>query len=218
VSPTLYVVDGYNVLHALFPTMGAGPGAVTDLDPAKGKGAGRRGSKAGSGRGHGGKSTGDAGKGGKGTGESAVPGDLADHRRWLTDQLTGFAALRGVGVCLVFDAHDQPGTVCEQVPGTSVEVCYAGGRFTADTLIARRVAERSADTAVIVVSADQEVQRTATRAGVRRMTPRELGLEIGTLDKKLAMSEKTSRIPSTLEDKVDLETWEKLERLRTEGE
>ena len=102
--------------------------------------------------------------------------------------------------------------------GTPVEVCYAGGHFTADTLIARRVAERSADTSVIVVSADQEVQRTATRAGVRRMTPRELGLEMGTLDKKLALSEKSSRIPSTLEDKVDVETLRKLERLRREGD
>jgi predicted RNA-binding protein with PIN domain len=166
---TLYVVDGYNVLHALFPETGG------------------------------------------------EPGDLAERRRWLTDQLAGLAAQRGARVCLVFDAHDQPGTVCEQVAGTPVEVCFAGGRFTADTLIARRVAERSPDTAVVVVSADQEVQRTATRAGVRRMTPRELGIEITTLDKKLASSEKSSRIPSTLEDKVDVETLAKLERLRREG-
>jgi len=68
------------------------------------------------------------------------------------------------------------------------------------------------------VSADYEVQRTATRAGVRRMTPRELGAELGAGQEKLAYDEKTSTIPTTVEDKLDLETWRKLERLRrTDG-
>jgi hypothetical protein len=49
------------------------------------------------------------------------------------------------------------------------------------------------------------------------MTPRELGAEIGVIHKQLANDEKTSRIPTTLEDKLDLETWRKLERLRREG-
>jgi len=49
------------------------------------------------------------------------------------------------------------------------------------------------------------------------MTPRELGAEIGVIHKRLANHEEDSRIPSTLEDKVDLETWRKLERLRREG-
>ena len=164
----LYVVDGYNVLHALFP----------EVDAA----------------------------------------GLADRRRWLVDQLTGFAALRGASVCLVFDARDKSSPSCDAVPGTAVEVCFAGGGFTADTLIARRVAERRPDVDVVVVSADHEVQRSATGAGVRRMTPRELGAEIGTLEKRLALREKTSRIPTTLEDKVDVETWRKLERLRREGQ
>ena len=162
-----YIVDGYNVLHALFP------GLRHD--------------------------------------------ELEDRRRWLADQLAGFAALRGADVTLVFDAHSQPRSVCEPLPGTRVEVCFAGGSQTADEVIARRIAEQPADAAIVVVSADYEVQRTATRAGVRRMTPRELGAEIGDTHKKLANNEKDSRIPSTLEDKVDLETWRKLERLRRQG-
>jgi len=84
-------------------------------------------------------------------------------------------------------------------------------------MIARLVADEPADAAIVVVSADYEVQRTATRAGVRRMTPRELGAEIGVSHKELANDEKTSTIPTTLEDKLDLETWRKLERLRREG-
>jgi predicted RNA-binding protein with PIN domain len=96
-------------------------------------------------------------------------------------------------------------------------VCFAGGKFSADTLIARRIAEQPPDVSVVVVSADQEVQRTAARAGVRRMTPRELGLDIDSLSKDLAKSHDSTRMPGSLEDKVDLETWRKLERMRTQG-
>ncbi len=162
-----YIVDGYNVLHALFPGM--------------------------------------------------LREQLEDRRRWLADQLAGFAALRGAQVTLVFDAHSQPRSTCERLAGTRVEVCFAGGSQSADEVIARRIAGEPADAAIVVVSADYEVQRTATRAGVRRMTPRELGAEIGVVHKELANNEKTSTIRATLEDKLDLETWRKLERLRREG-
>ena len=162
-----YIVDGYNVLHALFPGL--------QLE------------------------------------------ELEDRRRWLADQLAGFAALRGAQVTLVFDAHSQPRSTCERLAGTRVEVCFAGGLQSADEMIARLVADEPADAAIVVVSADYEVQRTATRAGVRRMTPRELGAEIGVSHKELANDQKTSTISTTLEDKLDLETWRKLERLRREG-
>jgi len=162
-----YIVDGYNVLHALFPGMAAG--------------------------------------------------ELEDRRRWLADQLAGFAALRGAQVVLVFDAHSQPRSTCQPLSGTRVEVCFAGGSQSADEMIARRIAGEPADAAIVVVSADYEVQRTATRAGVRRMTPRELGAELGVGDEKLANNEKPSTIPTTVEDKLDLETWRKLERLRRRG-
>ena len=146
-----------------------------------------------------------------------VAGELDDRRRWLADQLAGFAALRGAQVTLVFDAHSQPRSTCERLAGTRVEICFAGGSQSADEMIARRIAGEPADAAIVVVSADYEVQRTAARAGVRRMTPRELGAEIGVSREELANNENTSRIPTTLEDKLDLETWRKLERLRREG-
>jgi predicted RNA-binding protein with PIN domain len=58
------------------------------------------------------------------------------------------------------------------------------------------------------------VQRTAARAGVRRMTPHELGLEMNNPAQALDSSSEDSRMRSRLEDKVDLETLRKLERLR----
>jgi predicted RNA-binding protein with PIN domain len=166
VTTTLYIVDGYNVLHALF------------------RGAGKE--------------------------------EIFARRDWLTDRLVSFAAVRGAQAVLVFDGHGPQSSSCVPVKGVPVEVCFSGGRFTADTLIARRIAERPADVAVVVVSADQEVQRTATRAGVSRMTPQELGTELrGAGDRQaLDTAQESTRMPSRLEDKVDPETLRKLEEMR----
>ena len=160
----LYIVDGYNVLHALFPGV--------DKD------------------------------------------ELFARREWLADRLAGLAALEGASAVLVFDGHGRSSTRSQPIPGVQLEVCFAGGRFTADTLIARRIAEQPADMLVTVVSGDQEVQRTAARAGVTRMTARELGALLGGRGEMVDSQAKGSRIPSRLQDKVDVETLRKLEALR----
>lgn len=171
-SGTVYIVDGYNVLHALF---------------------------------HG-----------------ADKEEIFARRDWLADRLAGFAALRGARAVLVFDGRGPRSTSSRPIKGAPVEVVFAGGRFTADTLIARRIAGQPADTRVVVVSADQEVQRTASRAGVSRMTPSELERELGADDRQprqaLDSAPDSTRMPSRLEDKVDPETLRRLEELRRESE
>ncbi len=163
---TVYLVDGYNVLHALF------------------RGAGKE--------------------------------EIFARRDWLADRLASFAAVRGAKAVLVFDGHGPQSTSSVPFKGAPVEVCFAGGRFTADTLIARRIAEQPADIAVVVVSADQEVQRTASRAGVSRMTPHELGVELLDTESGQALdsARDSTTMPSRLEDKVDPETLRKLEEMR----
>jgi predicted RNA-binding protein with PIN domain len=169
-TQTLYIVDGYNVLHALFP------GASRD--------------------------------------------ELFARRDWLADRLASYVALVGAAAVLVYDGHGASSTSSRPIAGSPVEVCFAGGRFTADTLIARRIAGQPADVSVVVVSADREVQRTAARAGVRRMTPLELGaaLRAGPDDESSAQAldsaRDSTRMPSRLEDKVDPETLRRLEDLR----
>ena len=164
-TETLYIVDGYNVLHAFF------------------RGAGKD--------------------------------EIFARRDWLADRLAGFAAVRGASAVLVFDGHGTKSTCSTPIKGTPIEVCFAGGKYTADTLIARRIADRPADVSVVVVSADQEVQRTASRAGVSRMTPLELGAQLHAGHESLDSSHEASRMPSRLEDKVDPETLRRLEDLRT---
>lgn len=169
-SGTLYIVDGYNVLHHLFPGVGKD--------------------------------------------------ELFARRDWLLDRLAGYAAVRGAAAVLVFDGRGPETTSSRPLPGADVEIVFAGGRFTADTLIARRIASRPPDTPVVVVSGDQEVQRTAARAGVRRMSPRELAAELaeGTPSgQALDSASNSHRMRSRLEDKVDPETLDKLRRLRDGG-
>ena len=161
---TLYIVDGYNVLHALF------------------RGVDKE--------------------------------ELFARRAWLADKLADFAALKGARAVLVFDGHGPESTTSVPVKGAPLEVRFAGGSFTADSLIARLIASCEADVHAVVVSADKEVQRTATRAGVSRMTPRELGVELRPADEVLDSSSKVSTMPSRLEDKVDPETLRKLEEMR----
>jgi predicted RNA-binding protein with PIN domain len=164
---TLYIVDGYNVLHVLFPSIEAG--------------------------------------------------ELATRREWLVERLTSFAALKAGRVLVVFDVRGRRGVSSETVKGTGVEVSFAGGHLGADALIARRIAEQPADVTVFVVSADQEVQRTASRAGVSRMTPPELAAELSADDRDgqaLDSASDSTRMPSRLEDKVDPETLRRLEELR----
>jgi hypothetical protein len=60
------------------------------------------------------------------------------------------------------------------------------------------------------------VQRTAARAGVHRTTPRELAVELAESSEALANREKADTLRTQLEDKVDVETLLKLERMRTE--
>jgi predicted RNA-binding protein with PIN domain len=166
-TATLYIVDGYNVLHAFF------------------RGAGKD--------------------------------EIFARRDWLADQLAGFAAVRGASAVLVFDGHGPKSTTSTPIKGAPIEVCFAGGKYTADTLIARRIADRPADVSVVVVSADQEVQRTAARAGVSRMTPPELAVELGLGDQRgqaLDSAREATTMPSRLEDKVDVETLRKLNDLR----
>jgi hypothetical protein len=50
------------------------------------------------------------------------------------------------------------------------------------------------------------------------MTPRELGLDLREATQGVDYSSQASRMPSTLEDKVDPETLRKLEELRMDPE
>ena len=121
--------------------------------------------------------------------------------RALVDRLASFVALRGARGVVVFD-----GTGEDTVHG-SLEVRYAP---SADAVLERLAAENRASERVCVVSSDQAVRGTAGQQ-VRHLSAqtfvRELAVEVES-------AERAERTRSQVEDALDEETRERLERWR----
>jgi len=131
-------------------------------------------------------------------------GDFAD-RRELVDLLASFVAVRGTRGVVVFDG------VGEDVAYGALEVRFAS---PADPLIERLAAERRAHEEVWVVSSDAAVRGTAgqeTRRVSSKSFLRELAAEV---EPGLAQTDPGR---SQIEDALDAETRERLERLRRGG-
>ena len=167
-SDTLYIVDGYNVLHALF--------------------------------------------------RGAEKEEIFARRDWLADRLASFAALHGARAVLVFDGSGPRSTSSEPIKGAPVEVVFAGGRFTADTLIARRIAEQPAD---VPGRGRLGGPGGPARGLACRRQPHDAAANWApsspaakTNRQALDSAPDSTRMPSRLEDKVDPETLRRLEEMR----
>ena len=128
-------------------------------------------------------------------------GDFAD-RRELVDALASFVAVRGARGVVVFDG------VGEDAAYGGLEVRFAS---PADPLIERLAAERRAREEVFVVSSDAAIRGTAGLE-TRRISSK-------TFLRDLAAETKRGPAPagpgrSQIEDALDAETRERLERLR----
>ncbi len=128
---------------------------------------------------------------------------VAPSRDELVDRLAGFVALRGARGVVVFDGAGEERRV------GPLEVRFAAH---ADELIERLAAERRLEERVAVVSSDTAVRETAGVA-VRRISARNFLRELA--------AEESPRRPSQaggfkVEDALDAETRERLERWRRE--
>ena len=123
-------------------------------------------------------------------------GNFEDVRE-LRDALASFVAVRGARGVLVFD-----GTGPDERYGP-LEVRYAPH---ADTLLERLAAEHRSTDLVCLVSSDSAVRGTSGQE-VMKISSRTF---VGDLERP----EHSERRPSSLADRVDPETRERLERLR----
>lgn len=128
-------------------------------------------------------------------------GEFGD-RRELVDALAGFVAVRGARGVVVFDG------VGEDAVHGSLQVRF----FTpADTLIERLAAEHRASDEVWVVSSDRAVRGTAGQE-TRRVASNAFVRELRAERKENPATTGAGR--SQIEDALDPETRERLERLR----
>jgi predicted RNA-binding protein with PIN domain len=131
-------------------------------------------------------------------------GDFAD-RRELVDLLASFVAVRGAHGVVVFDG------VGEDTAYGALEVRFAS---PADPLIERLAAEHRASEEVWVVSSDAAVRGTAGQE-TRRISSKTFLRDLSTEQGREAAPSGPAR--SQVEDALDPETRERLERLRRGG-
>jgi len=118
----------------------------------------------------------------------------------LVDRLAGFVALRGARGVVVFDGA---GATVARGP---LEVRFAD---PADSLLERLAAEHREGERVVLVSSDRDL-RTTVGQEVRRWASKEFAAELAAA----ARAGPGSRTPSKIEDALDPDTRERLERWR----
>ncbi len=128
--------------------------------------------------------------------------DLAD-RRELVDALASYVAVRGARGVVVFDG------VGEDAAFGALEVRFA---TPADPLIERLAAEHRRSEEVWVVSSDQAVRGTAGQE-TRRLSSNTFVRELAA-ERKRGPAPATGQGRSQIEDALDDETRERLERFR----
>ena len=131
-------------------------------------------------------------------------GDMAD-RRELVDLLASFVAVRGARGVVVFDG------VGEDVAYGALEVRFAS---PADPLIERLAAEHRGREEVWVISSDAAVRGTAGQE-TRRLSSKTFLRELAAEPE--SGPAQTGPARSQIEDALDAETRERLERLRRGG-
>ena len=104
--------------------------------------------------------------------------DLDAARQRLMDLLSDYATLRGCRLVLVFDGYKVKGNRGTQSDYHGIEVVYTREDETGDLFIEKLLTEVRRSYAVRVATSDELIQLAALRAGVLRMSARELEEEV----------------------------------------
>lgn len=188
---TVYLIDGYNVLHQFIghKQLPAGKGAGSGKGPGSSEGA---------------------------AGSNGVPGggpDLEDARKRLLDRIASYMGRTSDRAVVVFDSHAQ--LLQKQESATAnVEVYFGSFSHSADSIIEREVYALSAGQTVIVVSSDYQLQKTIFRPNVSRRSSRQFVSDLQEETKRIAISPNCTTMSHRIEDRVDVETVDKLKALR----
>lgn len=96
----------------------------------------------------------------------------------LVERLKRFAARKQKRCVVVFDAG-LPGGLSRDLSTHSVRVIFAHGGTTADAILIERIREARDPGSLIVVSADQEIIRAATRRRIKVIAPDDFASQLG---------------------------------------
>lgn len=137
-------------------------------------------------------------------------------RTKLIEVLNNYASFTGYQVVLVFDAHLIPGNIETTEQHDKIKVVFTKDGETADSYIERSVNDIGRKVEVVVVTSDSLEQQLAFQRGAIRTSSMEFGVEVEEIESKIR--KKAEKIPGKnrnwLEDTLDKETLEKLEKIR----
>jgi len=195
---TVYLIDGYNVLHQLLGHHQEN-GRPSRSQPAQAR-QGR-----------------DGRRPRHGVGSSTGPGavDLEDERRRLLDRIASYMGGSSDRAIVVFDSHSQVLQKTESATA-NVDVYFGSFSRSADSIIEREVYALSAGQNVVVVSSDYQLQKTIFLPNVIRRSSRQFMADLQEHTKRIANPENCITMSHRIEDRIDPDTVERLKALRDE--
>jgi predicted RNA-binding protein with PIN domain len=195
---TVYLIDGYNVLHQLLGRHG-GDERRSQPRPA------RSSDSVGSGRA-------DRRQVASGLGDGA---DLEDERRRLLDRIASYMGGTSDRALVVFDSHSQVLQKTETAT-RNVDVYFGSFSRSADSIIEREVYALGAGETIVVVSSDYQLQKTIFLPNVIRRSSRQFVADLQEHTKRIANSQNCITMGHRIEERIDPDTVERLKVLREE--
>jgi predicted RNA-binding protein with PIN domain len=142
---------------------------------------------------------------------------LEAARQKLVDLLQNYATFRGYKVFVVFDAHMVSGSLQKKEKITeNLSVIYTKEGETADTYIEKTIDSIGRKKEVFVVTSDSLEQQLAFQRGAIRVSSLEFYFEVREAEEKIRIrtEKKYSEKRHLLEDRIEKDVLEKLEKIR----
>jgi uncharacterized protein len=141
---------------------------------------------------------------------------LEAARQKLIDTLQNYAVYKGYKIFIVFDAHMKKGSLGNREIYSSVVVIYTKEGETADSYIEKAVNDIGRKIEVCVVTSDSLEQQLAFQRGAIRASSTEFYFEVKQVEELIKIKAEKTKADKRyrLEDRMEREVWEKLEKIR----
>ena len=141
---------------------------------------------------------------------------LETARQKLIDILQNYAVYKGYKVFIVFDGHLKKGNLENKEVYSGVVVIYTKEGETADSYIEKSVNDIGRKTEVCVVTSDFLEQQLAFQRGAIRASSAEFYFEVKGVEERIKTNIQKFKVEkrNRLEDQMDKEVLEKLEKIR----
>jgi predicted RNA-binding protein with PIN domain len=144
--------------------------------------------------------------------------NLQDARELLIATLADYAAMTRQKVTVVFDSHRRPDADASEQEVNGVRVVYSGRKTSADHVIERLLFEAKSTDEVTVATSDGLQRDLALGRQIKTVSALTLKGQVDEVlsrrNQQMGDSRARSDIARRLEDRLDAETRERLERLR----